>query len=211
VDRDLMRGLAGMAVFVVAVSLAACGGNGVRNDGAVGSLPSPPRPEPTSVIVTTPTPPSRPAVHVWQVAGLRQALEGLQRAAGGQLLLTQLVLYPTYAIAQARNPRSPSDVDRYVFRDGGVDPPSPVMVAGNRDLDAETFTRETFAFAQVPALVRRAPAQTGIPGAVTTHVIIERDTVFAAGQIVIRVYAGTARRSAYVEYDARAKLRRVVQ
>ncbi|MDQ1519569.1 MAG: hypothetical protein QOI55_642, partial [Actinomycetota bacterium] len=39
--------------------------------------------------------------------------------------------------------------------------------------------------------------------------IIERDTAFAAGTIVVRVYAGTARRSGYVEYDAHGTLRKV--
>jgi hypothetical protein len=212
VDRDLMRVAAGMMVGVgVVAALAACGGNDVHNDGAVGSLPSPRAPEPTSVIVTSPAVPARPAVNVWRAAGLKEALDALQRAAGGRLLLTQVVLYPTYAIAEARNPRRPADVDRYVFRAGVVDTPSPVTIVGTRNLDAETFTREEVAFAQVPALVRSAPAQLGIEGARATHVIIERDTVFAAGEVVIRVDGGTARRSGYVEYDARAKLRKVVQ
>jgi hypothetical protein len=42
-------------------------------------------------------------------------------------------------------------------------------------------------------------------------VTVERDTVFAAGPVVIRVYAGTARRSGYVEYDATGNVRKVVQ
>jgi hypothetical protein len=208
VDRDLMRVLAGV---VVVTTLVACGGNGVRNDGAVGSLPSPSSPDPTAVAVTLPTVPSHPGVQVWRAAGLTQAVEALRGAAGGQLLLTQLALYPTYAIAEARNPRRPQDVDRYVFRAGVVDPSSPVMIVGTRDLDAETFTREEVAFARVPALVRGAPAQSGIADARVTHVIIERDTVFAAGAVVIRVYAGTAHRSGYVEYDAAGRLRKVVQ
>jgi hypothetical protein len=190
-------------------ALAACGGSDVRNDGAVGSLAPPPTPE-SSVLVTTPTV-SRSPVDVWRAAGLTQALTALRRAAGGKLLLTELVLYPTYAIAEARNPRRPADLDRYLFRGGTVDLPSPVTIVGNRDLDAETFTREEFVVAQVPGLVRAAPAQLAVEDARTTHVIIERDTVFAGGQVVIRVYAGSARRSGYVEYDAAGKLRKVVQ
>ena len=200
-----------VASLVIVAALAACGGNGVRNDGAVGSLPPPSSPDPTSVTATLPAVPSHPDVNVWRAAGLTQAVEALRRAAGGQLLFTHFVLYPTYAIAEARNPGRPEDLDRYVFRAGVVDPPSPVMIAGNRNLDTETFTPEEVAFARVPALVRGAPAQSGIADARVTHVIIERDTVFAAGAVVVRVYAGTARRSGYVEYDATGRLRKVVQ
>ena len=200
--RVLVAGL-----VTVAVLSAACGTGTVRNEGAVGKLPPPPTPESTLLPrVDLPG----PRVDVWQPRGTKQALDALQRAAGGTLLMTELVLYPEYAVMQARDPRHPQNVDRYVFRAGAVDVPSPVMLVGNVDLDTETFTREQVAFGEITRLVRDARTQLGSRGARTTHVIIERDTVFAGGEIVVRVYAGTARRSGYVEYDARGNLRRVV-
>jgi hypothetical protein len=195
------------ALVTIASLSAACGSSTVRNEGAVGKLPPPPTPE--STLVPRAELP-RPRVDVWQPRGTKQALDALQRAAGGTLLMTELVLYPEYAIMQARDPRQRQNVDRYVFRAGAVAEPSPVMLVGSVDLDAETFTREQVAFGEITRLVRDARTQIGVEGARTTHVIIERDTVFAGGEIVVRVYAGTERRSGYVEYDARGNLRRVV-
>jgi hypothetical protein len=57
---------------------------------------------------------------------------------------------------------------------------------------------------------RAERSRVGIRRARVTHLIIERDTVFAGGDVVVRVYAGTDRRAGYVEYTARGAFRRVV-
>jgi hypothetical protein len=203
-DGDLTRAV---ACVLVVLGLVACSGSGgVHNKGAIGDLPPPRTPE--STLFPPPSAPAR-AVKVWEARGLRQALNALQRAVGGYMLMTDLVLYPDYAIVEALDPTRRENVDRYLFRAGKVDPPSEVPTTLNEDLEAKLFTRAQVSLSQVPRLVRDAPVQLGITGARTTHVIVQRDTVFAAGRVVIRVYAGTARRSGYVEYDASGVLRKV--
>jgi hypothetical protein len=206
-----VRAVVVAGALAVAVLAPGCGGDDVSNRGATGDLPAPSSVASTLVPRVEPPGPTAKTVKVWGPGGVKQTLDALHRAAGGRLLMTQAVLYPEYAIVQARQPAHPENVDRFVFRGGNVDGPSPVMIVGNENLDAKTFTREQVAFGSVKRLVRDAPTRLGIDGARTTHVIVERDTVFAAGQIVVRVYAGTARRSGYVEYDANGRFRRVVQ
>jgi hypothetical protein len=202
------RLVAGATALTVLV--AGCGGAAVTNDGATGDLPAPPSVASTLVPRIDRPGPTGTTVRVWRPRGVKQALDAVQRAAGGRLLMTQAVLYPQYLIVQAREPAQPENVDRFVFRAGEVDGPSPMLIAGTGNLDAKTFTRDQVAFEAVGRLVRDAPTRIGIDGARTTHVIVERDTVFAGGEVVVRVYAGNARRSGYVEYDANGKLRRVV-
>jgi len=122
------------------------------------------------------------------------------------------VFYPEYAIAEVREPRQPQNVDRYLFRGGNVFPPTPVPSTSiNGPLDAKTFTRAQVALEAVPRLIADAPGRLGIAGAHPTHVIVERDTVFGGGRIVVRVYASTRRDAGYVEYDADGGLRKVVR
>jgi hypothetical protein len=199
-----------VAAFVVAIAVG-CSGGDVENEGARGDLPAPPSVASTLVPRVDLPGPTTKKVEIWAPGGAKRALDALQHAAGGRLLMTQAVLYPEYAIVQAREPEHPANVDRFAFRGGQVDGPSPVAIVGNENLDAKTFTRDQVAFETVKRLVRDAPTRLGIPGARTTHVIIERDTVFSDGQIVVRVYAGTLRGSGYVEYDANGTFRRVVQ
>jgi hypothetical protein len=203
-DRNLTRVVVAAVALLFAV--VACGGDDVQNEGAIGALP-PPRTSESTLFPRVDVP--GPSVDVWRPRGLRQALDALQRAAGGRLLMIQLVLYPEYAILEARDPGQRENVDRYLFRAGKVDAPSPVMTTANVDLESKTFLRSQVVFEAIPRLLREAPARLAIAGARPTHVIVERDTVFAGGAVVIRVYAGTARRSGYVEYDGQGTLRKV--
>jgi hypothetical protein len=207
------RAPAALAVAVLLALAAGCDSGGVHNDGATGDLVVPKPPASTAGGVPTPefpTPVIPTPVNVWSPRGLRAALDGLEEAAGGELRLLELVLYPQYAIAQARDPRQPANVDRYLFRAGTVDPPVPVMTFPGTNLDAETFTRADVTFRDVPRLLLDARSRVGIRRAQVTHVIIERDTVFSGGAVIVRVYAGTDRSSGYVEYTAGGRFRRVV-
>jgi hypothetical protein len=204
-DRGLTRVAAGV---VLAVTLTACGSSGVHNKGATGSLEAPP-----STVSTVERPVDLPgrAVQVFKPRGLQQALTALQRAIGTPARFTEIVLYPEYAVVTARRTGHPNRLERWLFRGGTVDDMGPEMVTTPQDLDAITFTRDDVVWEVVPNLVPDSRARFATKGVKTTHMIIERDPVFAQGQLVIRVYAMSPAANGYVEYDARGGLRRVVR
>jgi hypothetical protein len=202
------RGLRRAAGVLLVATLAACGSSGVHNKGATGSLEAP-----ASTVSTVEPPVDLPgrAVPVFTSRGMQQALDGLQRTIGTPVRYTEIVLYPEYAVVTARRPRHPNNLERWLFRGGKVDDLGPEMVVTPRDLDAITFARTDVVWEVVPGLVPDARARFATKGVKTTHMIIERDPVFAQGQVVIRVYETSPAVSGYVEYDARGGLRRVVR
>lgn len=132
---------------------------------------------------------------------------------GKGLRLKELVLYPSYAIFEAQDPKNKEHLDRYTYRSGGVQEPQPLRLsAGDRKkLDAALFSLDELSLDKVPSLMADALSQLKLEDGKISHVIIDRDSFGGKGPS-FRVYASSVRDSGgYVSYDASGKRRRVVK
>jgi hypothetical protein len=130
---------------------------------------------------------------------------------GRPVMVKELVLYPTYAFAEAQDPNDKTHLDRYSYRNATVGDPEPVRLSGSdRDLTRVVFSLDQLPFEKLASIIQSALTDLALEGGKVTHVILTRD-VFSKGKPVIRVYASSARDSGgYVEYDANGKRGRVV-
>ena len=126
-----------------------------------------------------------------------------------------------YAFATLVQPGRPKLVDRYSYRNGGVDEPEPTTMFGG-----ESPAKKRFAFSEVrwsamdsmisqtekicKASARKAglplqadPSDGREPG--VSHIIVERDLTFHSGQVVVRVHfdGGARWTGGYVAFTAR--------
>lgn len=129
---------------------------------------------------------------------------------GRPVMVKQLVLYPSYAIAEAQDPKNKQHLDRYVYRHGALGAPEPVRLSGvERDVNKLVFSLDQIAFDQLAGVIHSALTELPIEEGKVTHVILTRD-VFTKGVPAVRVYVNGPRDSGYVEYAANGKRGRVV-
>ena len=162
-------------------------------------------------------------------ASVLQAVDAFRAAAGGgDPGAVELLFYPypeggsggAYAIASLPQRAHPNLVDRYTYRDGAVGDPEPVPGAADPrkvwNLSAVTWTSTASMFKSADAVCRAAMFKAGLPDqpdtfgrkAGITHVMVERDTVFNAGKVIVRVYFGGGARwtGGYVPFSATGKV-----
>jgi hypothetical protein len=131
---------------------------------------------------------------------------------GKPVMVKELVLYPTYFIAEAQDPNDKQHLDRYTYMRGAFDQPSPMVLSGrDRDVSKIVFSLDDIAFDKLATMIQSAPKEyPNIEDAKVSHVILTRD-VFTKGVPAVRVYVRGSRDSGgYVEYDAKGKRGRVV-
>ncbi|HET9930349.1 MAG TPA: hypothetical protein VFQ35_06675 [Polyangiaceae bacterium] len=130
---------------------------------------------------------------------------------GKPVMVKELVLYPSYAIAEAQDPANKQHLDRYVYRSGAFDKPDPVrLFGGERDVNKVVFPLDQIDFDKLAGMIQSAPKELpNVEESKVTHVILTRD-VFTKGVPAVRVYVSGPRDSGYVEYDAKGKRGRVV-
>lgn len=122
----------------------------------------------------------------------------LVRRFGEQVELTGLVLYPTYASVEVRDPQQRENVDRYTLRPAGLSPGDPMQNARG-GWDRSAFRLDRLDLGLIPKV--GADAKGRLRGDVT-HVIIEKDEM--------RVYVRDERNSGYVSYHHDGRMKRVV-
>lgn len=114
---------------------------------------------------------------------------------GDPTQFTEIVLYPTYAIAVAQDPANPDETVGALWRDGkaGSGPSIPSF-----DIDSELFASADVQWDKVSEIVAQAPTLLGDPGEEVTHVIVQRWSFEPDLPVRILVYAGRG----YVEAGA---------
>jgi hypothetical protein len=163
-------------------------------------------------------------------AAVHRAVAAYRAAAGGgnpQAL--EMVFYPfpgpgsgAYAVATLPEPGHPALADRFGYRDGTVSagepvPDSPDTAAAKRwRFDDVNWPAIGAMLRGADSVCRAAMTRAGLPDqpdafgrrAGVTHVIVERDTVFSAGKIVVRVYFGGGARwhGGYMMYSATGRV-----
>lgn len=129
---------------------------------------------------------------------------------GSPVMVKELVLYPSYAIAEAQDPKNKQHLDRYVYRSGALGSPEPVRLSSSeRDVNKVVFSLDQIAFDKLAGMIQSALKDLPVEEGKVTHVILTRD-VFTKGVPAIRVYVNGPRDSGYVEYAANGKRGRVV-
>lgn len=124
----------------------------------------------------------------------------------------RLVLYPTYALLDAQDPKNRTDVDSYTLMNGVIKSVSPVPLGANQaKLERVLFSIEDVNFALLASLVHSAEGTLAIDEAKPSHIIIERDLFGTKQQPVIKVYVSGPRGSGYVEYSLDGKKLRIAK
>ena len=161
---------------------------------------------------------------------VQEALAAYRAAVGGgDPLALEMVFYPfpdensgAYAVATLPQRSHPAQADRYDYRDGQVGPPQPVPSSGELAANKRwrfgevTWSAMPTMLKNADAVCRRAMSKAGITDEADTfgrkagisHVIVERDTVFNDGHVIVRVYfSGGARwLGGYVPFSASGKV-----
>ncbi len=166
---------------------------GPQTEGAAGEPSQRPSPtqeaSPTQGASVTPDPtPTTTAAFEGSLLldGPEPLLDDLASVLGAGVELTQLVVYPTYAMVTYRSPDEPANLDRILWREGAFDAPDP---EGFADEEADAlFTMEGVALDQLPGLARQALDGFALDGGEVTHAIVDRFTFLDDGAVAIRVY-----------------------
>jgi serine/threonine protein kinase len=163
-------------------------------------------------------------------AAVSEAAEAYRKALGSKdPLAVEVVFYPypkpsdsAFALATLPQPAHPALADRYEYRDGVVAAPTPVTASSDLG-PAEQWHFSEVSWSKMDAMLRGADTvcrtamtAAGLPDqpdtfgqrAGVTHVIVERDTTFNKGRVVVRVYFGGGARwsGGYVLYSAAGAL-----
>jgi len=113
---------------------------------------------------------------------------------------TDIAIYTDYAISTAQDPNVPGRFDRYTWRTGTVDTPTPQP--DNPDAANVTFTIAEVNWSAITTLAADAPRLAGVEGGAVSYIIVSRSTFIEVGPIVVHIYVNGPRGSAVVEATA---------
>lgn len=138
--------------------------------------------------------------------------ETLEEQLGEPLRARRIVLYRTYAVLEASDPKQPESIVNYTLRSGSVTRVSTVPRGSSQArLDQTLFSLSDVDFAHIPALIRAAVAEMALSESNPSHVIIEREPTARESRPVIRVYVTNPLANGYVEYSLDGRKIRVVK
>src|SRR4029450_7227362 len=138
----VLLGLAGGAIVLITAS--GDDGGGDDNEASADALDDEPATTTTEAVDASP-PSTQPATTSAgpPLARLRDdrgpAVEAWYDAVGREAQTIRVVLYPTYAFLDVRDPESPGSLVEFVWRDGLLDYPTPEPTFPGTDLDAESY------------------------------------------------------------------------
>jgi hypothetical protein len=116
------------------------------------------------------------------VTGLPEAMAEIVAAAGGDVVLYDVAVYPSYVITTLETPQAGPHRWTWAGHAAAEDQP----LAAPVDL-AERFSPAEIDLTRIPALVEDAPSHYSVP-TVVTHVLIARPLPFDE-RVLVRVYA----------------------
>jgi hypothetical protein len=155
---------------------------------------------------TSHTRPSEPEDLLHERGAAATAVKDIVKAVGiSPAQVTGVDIYDEYVIVEAQDPSQPDHIDSYTWRDGEVDPSTPVHLSGpQEDTLAELFPTSAFDFDKLSGLVRAAERllrnadPTPIENGIAQYAFIERSSSLD-GRLTLRVYIEGPRRSGNVE------------
>jgi hypothetical protein len=155
------------------------------------------------------SPSTTPPVSPFEAGNATQLIDGLRRAFKvEQLRVREVVLYAEgYVIVEAQDPANPEHLDRYVYRGGSLEAPSPLR-GTQTEFAPELFGLSEPDWSMLPALAAEALRQIPTEAGEITHVIADRSE-FDEGQVVLRVYVNGPRGGGYLKAAADGTVLRV--
>jgi serine/threonine protein kinase len=133
-------------------------------------------------------------------AGMRTAIKALKPVMGGTKVV-RLVVYPTYASAQAPVKGDPKIYDNYSYRDG----------VAARDGHGSTFQTPTvdlqkYNWNALPTLLKKAERVLGVAKPTSRYLIVDPDFTFTSSKQVLLVYLADDYRSGYLVADTQGRV-----
>lgn len=139
------------------------------------------------------------------------AVDAIEKKLHVETAMAQSIdVYDTYLIIEVQDPTNPEHIDSYTWRDGEIDPPSPVHLSGpQEDVYAGLFPTTAVNLGQLSHIVKTAERRCEratpirIEQAKASYLSIERSTSFDDdGRITMRISIEGPRRSGSVEASA---------
>ncbi|WP_431928303.1 serine/threonine-protein kinase [Nonomuraea jabiensis] len=161
----------------------------------------------TSEEVTDPESPeaSTPATpgNLHTPAGMRALIAKIKAELGGTKVV-RMTVYPTYASIEAPLQRDKGLYDTYFYRDGEITRSS----AGGR-VSTPVVDLQKYNWNALPALLRKANKDLGVPKPTSRYLIVDPDYAFATPRQVLLVYASDDYRSGYLVASLQGKVVKV--
>ncbi|MEV1176844.1 protein kinase [Nonomuraea sp. NPDC049784] len=133
-------------------------------------------------------------------AGIRAMIAKIKPAIGGTKVV-KLTVYPTYASIEAPLKRDKGLYDRYDYRDGEV-----VRSSIGGKVNTPVVDLDQYNWDALPALLRKANKDLGVPKPTMRYVIADPDYVFASPHQVLLVYVSDGYRTGYLVADLKGKV-----
>jgi hypothetical protein len=130
-----------------------------------------------------------------------EALNAEVGGPNGQTRVTDVGIYPGYAVFTAQDPDTPRNLDRYYY-DGEFDPPEPVMISATDTPETELFSVGEVNWAAIPGLVQTALDELNLEGGEVTYVGVFR----ISGVITIQIPVTGTRMSGTLRADAQGNV-----
>lgn len=145
----------------------------------------------------------------WDPGGMARVLDDLRPRFGGTLpQFTSIGVYDGYVVFYVRDPEKPGNVDRYLWRDGEVQDPSPVRIDRAQVAPAAFRAREVN-LDRVPTLVARG-RRVPIESPQVCCVLVSRQVPYSRAIQMTVAVSGT-RESATLLADATGRVRRILR
>ncbi|MCX4986761.1 serine/threonine-protein kinase [Streptomyces sp. NBC_00572] len=135
-------------------------------------------------------------------AGVRAAIAAIKEAAGGTMV-TSLVVYPDYAVAQSLVKGSTKRYDRYVYRgeDVAVREGSGTSFPGAVPTDMNDIDWDA-----LPALLKRADKELGVDEPTSRYLILNPGSTIFGSKAGMSVYLSDTYGSAHLNADAKGRV-----
>ncbi|GAA3552832.1 hypothetical protein GCM10022419_036520 [Nonomuraea rosea] len=133
-------------------------------------------------------------------AGMRAMIAKVKAAVGGSKVV-RMTVYPTYASVEAPIKGDPELYDRYDYRDGEV---TRSGIGGK--VDKPTVDLDRYNWNALPALLKTATKELGVPKPTSRYVIVDPDYSFASPRQVLLVHVSDGYRSGYLVANLAGKV-----
>ena len=143
----------------------------------------------------------------------RKAIAAIEDKVGVETAqVAEIDVYGQYLIVEVQDPKIPEHLDSYTWRDGAIEPPTPVHLSGpQEDVDASLFPTTAVDLSRLAAFVKAAEEELEnaepirIEQARASYLFIERSSSLD-GRVVIRISIEGPRRSGSVEMTSSGEI-----
>lgn len=139
--------------------------------------------------------------YLWEGAAMYQLMVALDGGIiGTPTMFTEVDFYSDFAFAVAQNPQQPDHLDRYSWRIGQIETPTPQ--SNDADAPTKVFGINDMDWAVLATVVAEAPRVLNVEQGELVYVSVSRDMFTEGNPVVARIYISGPRSSGYMEVAA---------